>query len=393
MEKCVFMVNTVLSSQKNQFYLEEGISYLNQSYISPLLKRVEKVGVEGMKQARHPYRMPLSHFFNPSEELRKVYAELIGADEPRRIVLIPSVSYGMANVARNVSLAKGEKIVVTAEQFPSNIYPWQRLAQNQGGILEMVAVPKSAENRAKAWNEAILDAIDEKTKLVAIGNVHWADGTIFDLMRIREKTRKVGALLVIDGTQSVGALPLDVSKVQPDALVCAGYKWMMGPYAIGMAYYGPYFDGGNPIEENWINRLGSEDFRNLVNYQEAYHPFALRYEVGEHSNFILLPMMLEALKQIKEWGIENIQQYCRDLVEGPIAELKALGCQINEAPYRSGHMFGLRLADSQAMERFRDLIQENRIYLSIRGDVVRVAVYMYNEAEDLQKLIACIKQL
>ncbi|HBX65139.1 MAG TPA: aminotransferase, partial [Balneolaceae bacterium] len=92
-----------------------------------------------------------------------------------------------------------------------------------------------------------------------------------------------------------------------DALICAGYKWLMGPYSIGLAYYGPALDDGNPVEENWINRYESENFANLVNYNDEYQPGALRYEVGEHSNFILVPMMLKAVQQLNQWGVENIQ--------------------------------------------------------------------------------------
>ena len=91
-------------------------------------------------------------------------------------------------------------------------------------------------------------------------------------MALRQRTHEVGAQLVIDGTQSVGALPINVQELQPDALICAGYKWLMGPYSIALAYYGPYFDQGEPLEEGWINRYGSEDFTNLVQYQDRYQP-------------------------------------------------------------------------------------------------------------------------
>ncbi|NBC06158.1 MAG: aminotransferase class V-fold PLP-dependent enzyme, partial [Bacteroidetes bacterium] len=87
-----------------------------------------------------------------------------------------------------------------------------------------------------AWNEAILDAIDERTALVSLAHVHWADGTLFDLPAIRQRATEAGALLVIDGTQSVGALPFDIQEIQPDALICAAYKWLMGPYTTGLAY-------------------------------------------------------------------------------------------------------------------------------------------------------------
>ena len=100
----------------------------------------------------------------------------------------------------------------------------------------------------------------------------------------------MGARFVIDGTQSVGALPFDVGHTRPDAVACAGYKWLTGPYSVGTAWYGPAFDGGTPIEENWITRAGSDRFNELVNYRDDYRPGAIRYDVSERSNFILLPM-------------------------------------------------------------------------------------------------------
>ena len=115
--------------------------------------------------------------------------------------------------------------------------------------------------------------------------MHWTDGTRFDLAAIGARAREVGAALVVDGTQSVGALPFDVQQLRPDALVCATYKWLMGPYSLGFAYLGPRFDDGEPLEETWIGRRGSENFKELVDYQDDYQPGALRYDVGERSNF------------------------------------------------------------------------------------------------------------
>ena len=87
-------------------------------------------------------------------------------------------------------------------------------------------------------------------------------------------------------------------------------KWLMGPYGIGVAYYGAAFNNGLPIEQNWINRKGSEDFARLVNYKKEYQPGAMRYSVGEQSNFILVPMLLKSLMQLNAWGVSNTQSYC-----------------------------------------------------------------------------------
>ncbi len=112
---------------------------------------------------------------------------------------------------------------------------------------------------------------------------------------------------------------------------------------MGMAYYGEYFDGGKPLEENWISRKYSEDFTRLVNYEDEYQPGAIRYDVGERSNFILAPMMTAALKQVNQWKPENIQTYCAKITRGPIQQLRKHGFWIEDENFRGHHLFGVRL--------------------------------------------------
>jgi len=336
---------------------------------------------------RAPHQITAEHFFTGTEKLRVAFAKLINAPEPKRIVSVSSVSYGIATVVNNISLENGDEIIVADEQFPSNYYAWEKAAIQSGATLRTIAPPSELENRSKRWNENILNAITAKTKVVAIAHVHWADGTLFDLMAIRKATKTVDALLIIDGTQSVGALPFDVQQIQPDALICAGYKWLMGPYAIGLAYYGEYFDGGNPIEENWINRKESENFANLVNYQSEYQPVSLRYGVGEQSNFILVPMMIAALNQLNEWQPKNIEQYCEAISDESIKSLRQAGFHIEEDAYRGKHLFGIRIPTHLKIDEINQKLKAANIYVSIRGNAIRVAPHLYNDSSDFGKLL------
>jgi selenocysteine lyase/cysteine desulfurase len=376
----------MLSLQRSKFSLPTGSTYLNCAYMSPLLKSVEKAGIEGMKRKRNPLSISADDFFEDTEKLRTEFAKLIEAQDKKRIVVVPSVSYGMANVVNNLKIDRGENIIVAAEQFPSNLYPWHTFATKKGVQLKTIAPPLVLEGRGKGWNERILNSIDSKTKLVALGHVHWADGTLFQLTEIRKRTKEVGALLVIDGTQSVGALPFDVSVIQPDALVCGGYKWLMGPYSLGLAYYGEYFDQGKPIEENWINRLHSENFAELVNYQNEYQPGALRYEVGEHSNFILVPMLLAALKQLNQWKPKNVQGYCVKISRKAIGQLREEGFWIEEEKSRGQHLFGIRLPERIDKQQLKQRLQKNKISVSFRGDAIRVSPNVYNTETEMMKL-------
>ena len=120
---------------------------------------------------------------------------------------------------------------------------------------------------------------------------------VFELAEIGARCREVGAALVVDGTQSVGAMPFDWDAIQPDALVCAGYKWLLGGYGMGVMVLGDRFADGQPLEENWIGRAGSDNFSGLTSYEDAYAPGAVRFDVGERSNPILVPMLAAGIDE------------------------------------------------------------------------------------------------
>jgi selenocysteine lyase/cysteine desulfurase len=379
-----------MESQKHLFNLSEDVSYLNCAYMSPQLKAQTEMGMKMMHIMENPYQLSGDDFFQPVARLKATFSKLINNPEPDRIALIPSVSYGLANAAKNVKLKPGQEILLIAEQFPSNVYIWQRIAEAQGAKVRFVDAPEQKE-RSAYWNASILDAINEQTAMVALGNVHWADGTFFDLEKIRTKSSEVGALLVIDGTQSVGALPFDVQKIQPDALICAGYKWLLGPYGTGLAYYGPAFDNGEAIEENWINRLDSEDFKNLVNYQEEYKPMAHRYSVGQQSNFLLVALLQIALDQLLIWQPENIQSYCESLFAPYIDQFYEMGCSMEDKAARCHHLFGIRLGENLDAEQLTAAFKKNGVFVSFRGSSIRVAPHLFNEEKDVKTILQCFE--
>jgi len=382
-----------LSCQKEKFSLSPDSTYLNCAYMAPLLKSVEDAGINGLKLKQAPQQIGHYEFFDLATQLREAYAQLINSTEPSRIAIQPSVSYGMASIAKNLKIEKGDNIVMVGEQFPSNVYTWQKLCAQHKATLKVVDAPMQAAKRGKLWNERLLEAIDKRTRLLAMAHVHWSDGTKFDLPALRKRTHDVGALLVIDGTQSVGALPFDMQEVQADALVCAGYKWLLGPYSIALSYFGEAFDDGEPLEEGWISRKNSDDFASLVNYQNEYQEGALRYEVGERSNFILVPMILQAIKEINCWGVQNIQNYCEQISNRNIETLAQLGFMIEAPTFRGHHLFGVRLPEKVSIQRLQEELKSSHISVSIRGNSVRVSPHLYNDERDMDKLLQCFSAM
>lgn len=375
-----------MNCQKHLFQLPDNEHYLNCSYLSPLLKSVEEAGLKGLQSKRHPWNLKPDDFFEDANKVRREFAKLIRANDFRQIALMPAVSYGMSTVAKNLPVKKGGNIVVAGEQFPSNIYPWLSFCNDHDCVLKIIEAPGIQAERGKIWNQRILEAISEETILVALGSVHWADGTRFDLEKIGSLAREKNALLVIDGTQSVGAMPFDVNKIQPDALICAGYKWLMGPYGTALGYFGPRFSDGKPLEEGWIVRKNSENFGGLVEYEEEYQPGALRFDMGERSHFINLPMMAEALKQVNDWTPEAIQSYCEKLCTDTIRELRVYGFQIEDEEWRGHHMFGVRLPKTISMNQLQQKLAENHIHVSLRGSSVRISPHLYNDEQDVERL-------
>lgn len=376
--------------QGDLFQLPEGEVYLNNAYMAPLLKSVEAAGKATMERQRLP-QFGADDFFGPNKDLRSKFAALINAPNAERVAVIPSASYGLSTAAANLHPRSDQHILLVDAQFPSNVYPWKRVTDATGCGLKTVG--PTAVCQAQEWNTRILESIGPDTAVVAMPHVHWADGSLFDLVAIGSRCREVGAALIIDGTQSVGALPFDLQAIQPDAVICAGYKWLLGPYGLGLGWFGPRFDDGQPLEDNWMHRKGSEEFHNLVNYQEAYRPFAGRYNMGESSSFTYAAMLNASLDQLLEWGVDNIAAYASRLTSLVDEALVPLGYRLEDEAWRSPHLFGIHLPDGLAPEHVSHTLAQHGVRVSVRGAAIRVSVNVFNQQSDLLALHNCLKSL
>ncbi|THH41020.1 aminotransferase class V-fold PLP-dependent enzyme [Neolewinella litorea] len=367
------------------FSLQPGEAYLNGASRSPQLKAAADAARAALRWREENSGMPIEAFFGPVEQLRRSFSKLINGEDPDRVALIPAASYGIATAAKNLPLRRGQHIIVVQDQFPSNYYAWHRLCADAGATLRTIARPDGSGT----WSERVLEAIDENTAAVAIAQLHWSDGTVFDLEAIRERTDAFGAWLIVDGTQSIGAYPFDVQRIRPDALIAGGYKWLLGPYGCGYAYYGPRMDDGIPLEENWINRAGSHDFTRLADYQHAYRPLAARYSVGEHSNFIAVPMQQAGLDLLNRYGPSALQAYTRNLWDSIGGELGELDIELSGD--RAHHLIGLRLPSSVNMASLKQELERRDVSVSYRGDLVRVSPSWYNRPEEMHRLAEALR--
>lgn len=376
-----------LPDQRHLFALDDDVAYLNCAYMAPGLKAGLAAAEASFAMKRRPWEVVPDDFFTGADAARALFARLVNA-QADDVAIVPSASYGIATAAMNLSLGAGEENIVLDGQFPANVYAWHRLATEAGARLVQVALP-APDAHDPALTPRVLAAITSATRVVAVPHVHWASGARLDLQAVTQHARAVGAALVVDATQSLGALPLDVTAVQPDFLVAAGYKWLLGPYSLGFLYVAPGHQGGRPLEETWIGREGARDFAGLTDYTDRYDRGARRFDMGERANFHLMPMAQAGLEQLLAWGVGNIARTLGDRTRAIADRAGARGWTSLPEAARGPHFLGLSKPGGVA-DGLVDALKARKVSVSVRGDSVRVTPHLYNSDTDVDRFFAAL---
>jgi len=377
------MSETIISSQRHLFSIPRDLAYFNCAYLSPQLNSASRAAAAGAKIKQSPWNISSDDFFDGPEKARSLFADIVGC-AAENIALVPSVSYGVAIVGKNLLPDPGQRIVMLAEQFPSNVYSWLSLARERDLVIDFVQ-----KTEGRSWSESVLEALEKPAALVALPNVHWTDGSLIDLAPIAQRCHAMGAKLVLDLTQSLGVMRVDIAELDPDFIFCAAYKWLLCPYGSGFVYAAPRWHDARPLEEAWINRAGSENFASLVNYRDDYQAGARRFDAGGRGQFQQWPVVIETLRQILEWGVDNIARTV-SLTSARIAAGAArLGLEV-PAPH-APHLLGIRLAGGPPADWLGKL-RADGVYLSQRGSRLRIASYLYNDDEDVERLLAALER-
>jgi selenocysteine lyase/cysteine desulfurase len=376
----------MIPCQRHLFDIPDDVAYLNCAYMSPLMKPALEAGITGLTRKAHPWELTSDKFFTGSEDFRATAAQLIGSSADD-IAIVPSASYGIATAAKNLPVKKNQSILVLAEQFPSNYYAWERLAEKTGAALKIVSWPEDDD-----WTAAVLHDLTADVAIAVLPHVQWTSGGQLDLVRIGAACRNLGSTLALDLTQSLGALPFNVGDIQPDFAVAACYKWLLGPYSVGLLYVAPEWHNGIPLEENWIQRANARDFSSLILYTENYDHGARRFDMGERSNFALLPAADRAIKQLLEWRVDQISETA-GAMSSRIAQAAAeLGFHAPREPLRAPHYLALR-RKLPIPKELPEMLAREKVFVSVRGSSIRVTPNVYNTIEDCDRLIACLRRV
>lgn len=375
---------SILPCQKHLFDIPDDVAYLNNAYMSPLMHSVVTAMQDGTAFKSRPWTYTSDHFFQYAAEARTLAGQIFGGAADN-IAIVPSASYGLQIAANILPLGNGQNVIVMADQFPSNIYPWQEKARRVQAQVNILPVPQDHD-----WTRVIIEAINDDTAIVAIAQTHWSTGATLDLARIRKALDGVGGALVLDLTQSLGAQPFDVMDIRPDFAVCATYKWLMGPYSLGFLWVDPKWHDGTPLEHNWMNRAGSEDFTGLTRYRDEFQPGAIRFDMGEKSNPAQLKGASAALSQILDWGIKNIAATLASKTQTIAQALSDSDIRVLPKHLRAPHYLGL-FFDGGVPRDLTETLAAQNIFVSARGPVLRVTPHLYSSDTDLTRFIDALQ--
>jgi selenocysteine lyase/cysteine desulfurase len=319
------------------------------------------------------------------DDLRAAFAGLIGA-APTDIAIGSCATELIASVAWALSPAAGRTIVATEITFPSTVYPLARVARATGARVHFVPSRNGVIDE-----QEVIDAIDQRTAVVALCSVEYSNGQRYDLARIAEAAHRVGAFVLIDASQSLGAVPLWVADAPVDAIVTTSYKWLCGPFGVGLLYLAPaWHDRLDPGIVGWRTNAEIYDLRAD---RCVMRGDARRFEFGTmaYGAAIGLERSIGYLRQV---GIDRIFDYDLALADRLIAGFHGLGAEIVSPIERRARspIVSARFRDREPRDVVRALGTAG-IVVSARRDVVRFSPHFYTTESDVDRALGRLAEL
>ena len=315
------------------------------------------------------------------EEIRSQVAAAIGAHADE-IAFLRATSDGALLAASGLDWKPGDQIVIAADEFGANAFPWLNL-RDRGVEVVLVDAP------SRRLTPAVLESIaTSRTRLVAVSQVGFSDGYRGDIGGIGRWCRQRGVLFAVDAMQGFGALPLDVRACHADFAYFGVAKWLLGPQGVSVVYVrDELIERLRPTLAAWRSVVNPMDF---LNYEQPLHPSARRFEGGT-GNFPGIVAFGTSLKLLTDAGLDNIERHVIALTDRLIAGAQAAGIEVKsdlERSARSGIvLLGLGSGSVQALLA-RTL--DAHVCITVRANGVRVSPHGYNTGDDIDRVLATL---
>ena len=377
----------MLASQRALFDIPREICYLNAASYSPMPIRTLEAGRAAVGRKGRPWTLPASFANEQYERTRTAAARLINA-EPSDVALIPSISYGVATAGKILTIPRGTRVLVLEDDHSSPVLEWRSRADAQGFTVETIMRPDDGD-----WTSAVLAAIERSgappVSLASISWVHWSDGGLIDVDKVGAALRARGAAFLIDATQGVGVVAMDVKRLDPDFVLFPTYKWVVGPYGRAFLYVAKRHQGGIPLEQIAAGRRNVRA-ENAVYFTDLeYVPDARRFDMGERDFFISLEMASIGMEMMADWGADAIKQRLAMLTERIATGVRDLGIRVPEPHLRAPHILSLAFEGGMPAGLVEGLASDG-VYVAPRLGRMRVSPHVYNDEADADRFVEAL---
>ncbi len=358
--------------------------YLNAASLGPLPERTRQVLCDQADLRTRVHEMSGEDFVRPAQAAREAVARLLGAS-PEEIALGGNTSYGINLVAMGLDVPAGSVVLVSAGEFPANVYPWMGSQR-----LQLELVPLTEEGFPD--EERLLAALRRpEVRVLALSSVQFSSGYRADLERIGRACREAEVLFVVDAIQSLGALPLDVSTIPVDVVASGGHKWLCAPFGVGFCYVRREVQERiEPPTIGWTAMRRSADLASVVDYEWGLVEDARRYEVATPplQDLLALAASIELLLEV---GVDRTEAYLDDLLD-PVRQWVREHPSVHarsplEGPHRSAILSFTTPDTGATFQRLEDA----GVVASLREGAIRIAPHFYNTPADIARVLEVLE--
>ncbi len=358
--------------------------YMDNAAIGPLPERTRHFLEDFTRRRAAPYLLDPPHLQDSLQEARTVVARLLNASTAE-IGLATNTSFGLNVAAQSLPLEPGDAVLVSAGEFPANVYPWLRLKE-RGIDVEL------APTTAAGWpdEDYLVERLhDPAIRILAISLVQFSNGYRADLARLGRACRKAGCFLVVDGIQAIGQVAFDVEETPVDVLACGAQKWLLSPWGSGFVYVRrELLEMLTPPVVGWMAFEGTDDTSNLTSYTGGLRKDARRFELNTLP-FQDLLAMTESINLLLELGIDSIAQWLRE-VRRPLIEF-AINCGMPiVSPTDPQHESGIVSVVPRRPQETHSRLRAEGVVCSLREGAIRIAPHCYNTPEEMDKVAAIL---
>ncbi len=372
---------------RKEWFEFDDVSYLNVAGQGPLPRVSIRAVQAALEWKKFPHQLPDSAYFELPNRLRASVAKLIGG-RAEEVALTTGASGGLAAVAAGLDWKPEDQVLIARGEFPAHFTTW--MPMEQVGRLRVKVVPPRGRFITA---DDFLAEIGPRTRLISVSLVRFDDGARLDTARVAAAVHAAGGYLLLDASQCAGAMPIDVTALGADFLVCAGYKWLLSPYGTGF-----FWARGELIEQMrvgpfyWMALEGAEQFHSLTLDSWKLARGARRWDSPETASFFNLAAMDASLEFLLGAGVETIWEHNRRLVEEMLARLPLDRCVLASPrdPARRGPYACVAARRPERTAALYQKLRDAKVIVSLREGALRIAPHLFNTERDIDRLLSVL---